>query len=278
MINETFPDLLVIDASLPGISGMELLRQVRSSPKRGHHIGTIFLVRERDTDCIARALELGIDDFCIREHLEHELAPRVTSVNRIRTQIDSLNRANDKLRVANERLAKITITDDLTGLYNMRYFKRRLIQEFTRAQRYDKFLSIVMFDVDYFKRVNDLNDHLMGSFVLAELGKMVAKEIRTVDIAARFGGDEFVIMLPETGAGGAHNAAVRIASNVKARVFEHNDNRFQITLSMGIATFGPGSETFENGTELLRRADQYLYQAKEGGRDQIVDLETSQKA
>jgi diguanylate cyclase (GGDEF)-like protein len=277
LISATYPDVLVIDSSLPGISGLELVRQVRGDTSRKYHVGTILLLGEREQDFLGRALAVGVDDFCIREHMESELIARVTSVIKTSSSINTLNRANEKLRNANERLSKITITDDLTGLYNMRYFKKRLVQEFTRAQRYDKFLSIIMFDVDNFKRVNDLNDHLMGSFVLSALGKMVEDEIRTVDIAARFGGDEFVIMLPETGTNGALNAAVRIAQNVKKRIFENDARQFQITLSIGVSTFGPGSEVFKDATELMRRADQYLYEAKAGGRDLVIDLSTSKK-
>jgi diguanylate cyclase (GGDEF)-like protein len=277
LVSDTYPDVLVIDSNLPGISGLELVRQISSDTTRKNHIGTVFLVSEREQDFLAHALELGVDDFCIREHAANELAARVSSVLKMKSHLDNLKRTIEKLRQANDKLSKITITDDLTGLYNMRYFKKRLTQEFTRAQRYDKFLSVIMFDVDNFKRVNDSNDHLMGSFVLAALGKMVADEIRTVDIAARFGGDEFVIMLPETGVNGAYNAAVRIAHNVKNRVFENENNHFQVTLSIGVSTFGPGSETFENGTELMRRADQYLYEAKENGRDQVVDLQSSKR-
>lgn len=275
LIAEAPPDVVIIDSKLTEPASSELLGQIVAMNSDKAYIGTVFLVPEGNALALNQALNIGADEFCYHERTASELHARISLVVKTKSNLDSLKRANEKLRLANEHLAKISITDELTGLYNMRYFKKRLTQEFTRAQRYDKFLSIIMFDIDHFKRVNDTNDHLMGSFVLSEIGKLVAQEIRTVDIAARFGGDEFVIMLPETGSNGAWNAATRIASRIKLRVFEQGGNKFQVTISAGIASYGPGSQNFENGTELMRRADQYLYEAKETGRDRNIDLDHS---
>jgi len=269
------PDLVLLDVNLPGISGFELLRQFRKLTHKKAHVGIIFITGNNTPEFAQKSLELGADDFCCKINFATELIARIISVLNFKKSNDALMAANEKLRQANERLAKITITDDLTGLHNMKYFKKRLVQEYTRADRYDKFLSIIMFDVDNFKRVNDTSDHLMGSYVLGELGKMVTEQIRTVDIGARFGGDEYVVMLPETGVSGAYNAAERISQKVADRTFDNGINQMDITLSIGVATLGPGSEKFESGTDLLRRADHYLYEAKETGRNKIIDAERS---
>jgi diguanylate cyclase (GGDEF)-like protein len=203
---------------------------------------------------------------------------RLMSVVRVIRMADSLSAAIDKLRLANERLAKYTITDELTKLYNMRYFRKRLNQEFVRALRYGKNLSLIMFDMDNFKSVNDQNDHLMGSYVLAEVGKLVWQSIRSVDIGARFGGDEFMVMLPETGVDGALVMAERIKASVSGRLFDNGRHKLKITASFGVSTMGPDQEgSFSHPNELMRAADMFMYEAKELGRNRVIDRRSSQK-
>ena len=138
-----------------------------------------------------------LDDFCTKNCTEEEPEMRMHCVSRMRHLVDSLWLANHHLRASNARLEKMSITDDLTKLYNMRFFKTRLQEEFTRASRYTKPLSLIMLDIDHFKEVNDRFDHLTGSAVLHKIGRVIKRSIRKMDIAARFGGDEFVVLLPE---------------------------------------------------------------------------------
>ncbi|MEZ4743173.1 MAG: diguanylate cyclase [Bdellovibrionota bacterium] len=268
------PAIIIIEIENDETQYLDIFKQIREHNQFQSYTGMIA-VTDSSIEIAAKSLEHGADDFCCKTRILAELVARVHSLLHYKKNTEALTIANERLKIANEKLTRLTITDELTGLYNMRYFKNRLEQEFLRAERYDKFLSIIMIDIDNFKSVNDTNDHLMGSFVLAELGKIIATKIRTVDIAARFGGDEYVIMLPETGISGAHNAAKRIAQGTAATLFDNGRNQMKVTMSVGIATYGPGSEVFENGTELLRRADHYLYEAKETGRNKIVDIEHS---
>lgn len=212
------------------------------------------------------------DDFCAPELVDPELPARIASVFRIKQMADSLKATNEKLRRANARLSKMTMTDDLSKLYNMRYFNKRLQQEFARSCRYQLKLSLIIFDVDDFKLVNDRCDHLMGSFVLAEMGKIVTRSIRLADIAARFGGDEYVILLPETTRNGARSLGERMVEDVKEHVFDNGIYREKISVSMGIVTFdGREHHQTEDSVSLLRHADEFLYEAKGRGRGLVVD-------
>jgi diguanylate cyclase (GGDEF)-like protein len=269
------PDIVILDIHLPDMTGFDLYKEIRRTSSQRSYVGIIFVSAHASPEQSVQCLELGADDFCSKGNTQIELKARIQSVIRKKNYIDSLKLSNEKLREANHRLAKISITDELTGLHNMRYFKKRLNQEFFRSKRYDKYLSIMMFDIDNFKAVNDSTHHLMGSHVLSKIGHIVAETIRTVDIAARFGGDEYVIMMPETGPDGAYAAGKRISERIHHTTFNNGEFKVQVSLSVGVATYGPGREDFDNGTELMRQADLYLFEAKRKGKAQVVDLDRS---
>ncbi len=269
------PQVVILDINLPDISGFDVYNEIRRRSARNNYVGVIFVSAHATPDVAVKCLELGADDFCSKNNTAIELRARIRSVIRTKSYIDSLHASNEKLRDANERLARITITDELTGLHNMRYFKKRLNQEFIRSKRYDKYLTAVMFDVDNFKEVNDSTNHLMGSHVLSKIGHIVADSIRAVDIAARFGGDEYVIMMPETGPEGGYTAGQRIYERIRGTTFCNGEFKVNVSVSIGIATYGPGYEWFNNGTELMRQADLYLYEAKRKGKGKLIDYHHS---
>lgn len=265
------PDVLILDIFIGKESGLDFCKKIREKDRDGGYIGIILVTSEEDPTLIAKGLDLGADDFCVKSNTTMELMARLRSVVRFKRYADSLTETNNKLRNANEKLLKISITDELTHLFNMRYFKKRYQQEFIRSQRYHKKLSIIMMDLDHFKSVNDQCDHLMGSYVLATVGILIAKSIRSLDIAARYGGDEFIIMLPETGSEGAYVLAQRIQKTIHAFHFTQGDHELKITTSLGIATQNESNASiFKEASDLIRKADQNLYQAKKNGRGIIV--------
>lgn len=267
------PDIVILDVHLKGSTGLEICRQIRQITRNKKYIGIIFVTGDQSPNTMKSGLELGADDFCSKSQTATELTARIRSVVRIKKMADSLQSANDKLRSANERLAKITITDDLSKLYNMRYFKKRLNEEFIRADRYHKFLSLIMIDLDHFKQVNDNYDHLMGSYVLAETGKLISESIRSLDIAARFGGDEFIILLPETGQEGAFTFAERIGERLAGMIFDNGHYQVRVSASIGVSTMGPCIPySFKTSADLMRAADRFLYEAKDSGRGCVFDL------
>jgi diguanylate cyclase (GGDEF)-like protein len=166
-----------------------------------------------------------------------------------------------------QKIRQLVITDDLTGLYNSRYFFEQIEYEVERAKRYSSSLSLVFFDLDHFKNVNDTYGHLTGSRLLAEVGSVVAANIRKTDKAARYGGDEFVIILPHTDKSGADRFAHKLHKELGAKsFFSDNGNRLLVTGSFGVATFPDDALV---SSELIAMADEAMYLVKETGRNGV---------
>ena len=165
-----------------------------------------------------------------------------------------------------EEIYRMTIVDGLTQIHNKRYLYEALERELIRARRHDRDMSLLMFDIDYFKRINDQFGHLAGDFVLRELARIVQERIRRDEVFARYGGEEFVILLPETSLDGAQ----ALAENLRARVAEHpftfQWERIPVTISVGGALLLGEDKT---ATDLIQRADAKLYEAKRGGRNRV---------
>ncbi|MBA2780786.1 GGDEF domain-containing protein [Billgrantia kenyensis] len=166
------------------------------------------------------------------------------------------------------RLRQLSRTDELTGLFNRRYFMQRLVQELARYRRYGRSTSVVLFDFDHFKRINDTHGHPAGDQVLVKVGKLLQERLRTNDIPARLGGEEFVLLLPETGP----EEAVEVAEKVRRLVMEQEytseeKHCFKVTITCGVSAFQDVEETVE---AILHRADENLYQGKRTGRNRVI--------
>ena len=166
-----------------------------------------------------------------------------------------------------EEIYRLTTIDGLTQIYNKRFFQETLEREIGRAQRYHRDLSLLMFDIDLFKRVNDTYGHLAGDHVLKHLATTVHHKIRKEDVLARYGGEEFAVILPEIG----HHNALKFGEKLR-RLAERTSFRFEeteisITISIGVATFGPD---LPDSPQLVKLADERLYAAKGAGRNQVV--------
>ena len=166
------------------------------------------------------------------------------------------------------RLEKLAITDYLTGIYNIRYFYHRIIEEFSRAERYDMPISCLMVDIDFFKKINDAYGHKIGDMVLKEFALQLKKHTRKSDVLARYGGEEFIIMLPQTSLPGAIVEAERIRNAITHYKFKCLKSRSGITISIGISAF-PNTK-IKTHDELISSADDALYEAKNSGRDRVV--------
>ena len=165
------------------------------------------------------------------------------------------------------RAEELSITDGLTGVYNYRYLRSALDREVARARRFREEFCIIMLDVDHLKDYNDVHGHLQGSEVLRRLAQVVMGEMRAADVLAKYGGDEFVVILPETLREGARTLAERIRAAVEAHAFPGEGDGMKITTSMGVAQFPEDGETTR---ELLEAADNALYQAKRSGRNRVT--------
>ncbi len=171
------------------------------------------------------------------------------------------------LRHNEAELEKLASTDALTGLLNRRVFYDRLAEEFRRSVRYERPLSVLLLDLDYFKKVNDTYGHSAGDFVLAEFADILRHTVRDIDVVTRYGGEEFIVMLPEADAGAATMTAERIRQAVKARVFATGKASLRMTVSQGLATTPCAAIRTED--EMVQAADAALYDAKRGGRDRV---------
>lgn len=165
-----------------------------------------------------------------------------------------------------EEIYRLTTTDGLTGIYNKRYFLETLEREMGRCQRYDRPLSLIMIDIDFFKRVNDTHGHLAGDTVLSQLGALIAAKVRKEDIFARYGGEEFALILPEIPNDGAVALAEKLRALVAATPMQFDGTKIDVTISLGLASL-PKDET--TVVDFVQRADDFLYQAKESGRNKV---------
>ncbi len=168
------------------------------------------------------------------------------------------------------RVQELTITDDTTSLFNSRYLHSLLDSEVIRAKRYDKEFSMIFLDLDRFKEVNDTHGHIYGSTLLKEVGEIILENIRSVDIATRYGGDEFVIILPETGKEKAVLTAERLRASIAKHMFlQSRGLKIQFTASFGVATYPVDAQTKE---ELIKMADEAMYKVKDKGRNGVASF------
>ncbi len=166
-----------------------------------------------------------------------------------------------------QKLVELNTEDGLTGIYNRRYLEKKIEEEFARHQRYARPFSVVMADIDFFKKINDTYGHQCGDFVLQEFTKTISASIRKVDIFARYGGEEFCLLLPETPGKAAELVAENLRDIVEKSSYRYGDTDIRFTVSLGISELSDG---VESAKELLTRADMALYKAKKSGRNKVV--------
>lgn len=262
------PDLVLLDVMMPKFNGFEVCERIKAD-ETTRIVPVIMVTALNEIEDKIKATEAGADDFVSKPFNKLELLTRVKSLLRIKELHDQLNAKVKELEEAQERLRQLAITDGLTALFNHRYFKEHLEQELYRASRHHSEVSLIMIDIDYFKRYNDTFGHPAGDVLLRAVARILKENIRKIDIAARYGGEEFALVLGETNKTAAGMVAEKMRRMVETSPFEglpaHNNGH--ITISLGIATF-PLDAT--NPNDLIAMADQRLYQAKQRGRNQVV--------
>ncbi len=253
-------ELALVAMDLVDFDPLRVCSQIRTlEHTRGLPI--ILIADEADKPRVVRALDLGINDFIMRPIERNELAARV------RTQIRRQRYALELRESVNNTMA-LAVTDELTGLYNRRYFDRHMHVMLGKAHSQDRRLALMMLDMDHFKAVNDGYGHDAGDVVLKEFSARLKRNVRGVDLACRFGGEEFVVLMPDTDQNQAEAVAERVRQAVAERPFEVPGGRsLRITVSAGVALRESEADTAET---LIKRADVALYRAKREGRNRVV--------
>jgi two-component system cell cycle response regulator len=254
-------DLIVVSLGMRGFDGLRLCSQLRSLPE-GRHVPILVVVSDGDRRKLTQALEMGVNDYLTRPVDKNEL------VARVRTQLRK-KRYADRLRHNVQLSLEMAITDQLTGLHNRRYMSRHLDTLMANARKSERPLAFVIMDIDYFKQVNDTYGHDIGDEVLKEFASRIAANTRGIDLACRYGGEEFVVAMPDTDIAFATNIAERLRQSIETTPVKISraPGQLTITISIGIARCEGASDTAES---LLHRADQALYRAKRTGRNKVV--------
>lgn len=260
-VREQPPDLILLDVMLPGVDGYEVARRIKRDGSLPFI--PIILVTARDsTQDKVTGLDAGADDYLPKPINYPELEARVRSMLRIK-------RLQDELEEKNAELERLSISDGLTGLYNHRHIHAELWEEFERVQRTQEPLALTMLDIDHFKHINDTYGHQAGDAVLEQLAQILRETAREIDKLGRYGGEEFMALLPDTDLDAGEVFAERVRKAVEAREFDINgDTPVTLTISAGVATC-PHSR-IGNPELLVDWADRALYQAKKSGRNRVV--------
>jgi two-component system, cell cycle response regulator len=254
-------DLLIVSLGLDNYDGLRLCSQVRSL-ERTRHVPILAISDAQNNSQLLRGLEIGVNDYLLRPVDKNELLARA------RTQIRK-RRYTDRLRDSMQNSIEMAITDALTGLHNRRYLETHLATLAEQASVRAKPLALMMLDIDYFKSINDSHGHDAGDDVLREFAIRVRTSIRGIDLACRYGGEEFVIVMPETDLHVAGMVAERLRNAIAGEPFAVNkaSKRIHVTISIGLTTLEAKDETVG---DLLKRADTALYRAKHDGRNRVV--------
>lgn len=260
-------DLIIVSLTLMREDGLRLCSQLRSQ-ERSRQIPILLLADETDMDRVAKGLELGANDYLIKPIDRNELLART------RTQVRR-KRYQDKLRANYEQSLSMALTDSLTGLFNRRYLSAHLPRLLDRSGGNAKPVSVLMFDIDHFKVVNDSWGHGVGDEVLKEVAGRASRNLRNFDLVARLGGEEFVVIMPDTDMTHAMLVAERLRKRIAETSFEVTApvQKIDVTISIGVAVTDGRLDAEgkpESGEQLLRRADMALYQAKRAGRNRVV--------
>lgn len=255
------PDVVICDLVMPSCDGIQFLRLLSANPELAQ-IPVLMLTSADDQDRKVELLERGAADYITKPFHGRELLARVRIHFRHRV-------LQEQIEDANRRLYELSCTDSLTGIFNRRHLDRVLEAEVSRHTRYGTPLTLLLIDVDHFKRVNDTFGHEAGDLVLRNVSATLKGLVRKADIVARYGGEEICIILSNTGTDGAMILAERLRAALERQSHQTDAGLVKATASFGAASLTDKTEAVDVHA-LLRRADQALYAAKRGGRNRVV--------
>ena len=268
LLEQQFFPFVLTDWMMPEMDGPELCRKIRDRKTDGYVFIILITARDAKTDIVS-GLEAGADDYLTKPIHSAELLARINTGIRILKLEQSLISANEEIR-------QLSITDSLTGCFNRAYLNERYPQEFSRAQRYNHSLSVIIGDIDHFKKVNDTYGHQAGDMALKMVGNCLMAQIREqIDWVVRYGGEEFLIILPETDCNGAMVLSERLRLAISNLEIEYEGQKLRITASFGAASIKV-TDSAVSMEQLINYADEQLYASKRGGRNcvNVLDINT----
>ncbi len=240
------------DIMMPKMDGFELINRIRSNPALKSIYLILITARIQEGDRV-RGLDLGADDYITKPFSFSELLARV--------------RVGSRVVQYQQHLEHQTHIDPLTGLFNRRAFEKKLDEEFERAKRYRHHLSLLILDIDNFKLINDTYGHHGGDAALVKISETLREKTRQSDFPSRYGGEEFVLVLPETDQDSALQVAAKILEAIRSSTFGSPNKPFRLTVSIGLTS--TSSRSYTEWPQMLKDADQALYVAKNNGKDRI---------
>ena len=277
MYRKEHPDIILLDIILPDIDGYEVAKQIRKLQGKDDWTAIIFLSVMSKDDDLARGIQAGGDDYLMKPVGRVVLQAKVAAMYRLVRMQRALVKLTEQLNDANQELHRLSMIDGLTGIANRRLFDESLVREWRRCTRLQKPISIVMLDVDYFKKYNDKYGHQAGDECLKAVAKQVGNAVpRASDLAARYGGEEFVLILGDTDEDGARLVANRIRMMVAALKVPHAESPHgSVTVSCGVSSVLPNDTL--SVERLVKSADNALYHAKKQGRNIVAYLTYGQE-
>jgi two-component system, cell cycle response regulator len=256
-------DLVIVNMSIEATDPLRLCSSIRTFEET-RLTPLLAIVRQGDTRKLVRALEIGVTDYLSRPVDRNELTARVTTQLRRKRYID-------RLRSTFEASLEMAVTDQLTGLYNRRYLASHLSAMFDRAFGTGRQLALMILDIDHFKRINDTFGHDIGDKVIQEIADRIRNSVRGIDLACRYGGEEFLVAMPDTDKTFANVVAERLRNEIAQHKIMINGGReeLSVTVSIGISSTEEGPKD-DSAQKLIKRADEALYVAKSGGRNRVI--------
>ena len=266
------PDLILMDVVMPEMDGLETCRQLKENPQTAD-IPVIFLTAMSESADVIKGFDVGGQDYIVKPFNKTEVIARVKnhidlkkSKEKTKQYAIELERKNQELQLLLEKVEQIARTDFLTGISNRRNAIDKMQEELSRFNRSGESFLLLMVDVDNFKNINDVYGHECGDYVLKHLVDLIQSVLQKYDMIARWGGEEFLIMLPGTDIDKAKIVAEKISSCVRSQAFNYKSRSFVVTITIGVAQHRAG----EDLDSVIRRADEAMYWGKKSGKNCVI--------
>lgn len=267
-VSKEKPDMVLLDIMMPDMDGYEVCQKLRSNPETAE-IPVIFITAKTETEDVVKGFKAGGVDYVTKPFHEAELLMRIQTHMELKLSRDLLKEKNRELSEAYEKIERLALTDSLTGLANRRNIMNLMAVEVSRCGRNGSSFSLIMADIDFFKKVNDTYGHDTGDYVLRTVADIMTVNLRQQDVISRWGGEEFLIMLPYTDMKHAVAVAEKLRETIKNTDFVYAGEKFNLTMTFGVSMFDKNL-----GLEkAIKRADDALYLGKQTGRNKVLWME-----